>query len=98
MNTPPTSRYGEGDDGLGNPIGTTYEIPWEGGHHSFVTSTTYRALLMEQSALSETQARIPNIDHLTVQELQALHGLVNMLLQHKVCGNPVEGVIFEPRR
>lgn len=48
-------------------------------------------LLGQTVAQSESTRRIPNIDHLTVQELQSLAGLVNLLLQHKVCGDPSKG-------
>lgn len=39
--------------------------------------------------------RIPNVDHLTVQELQALQGRLNLLLQHRVLGDPM-GFVCTP--
>lgn len=39
---------------------------------------------------SETR-RIPNVDDLTVQELQGLQARINLLLQHKVLGDPSKG-------
>lgn len=53
--------------------------------------TDLHAKMLYESAQSEKR-RIPNVDDLTVQELQALQSRIYLLLQHKVLGDPSKGV------
>lgn len=73
-------------DGLWSFIEHGCDARQEDKHHALQSLDAIKALL------SETR-RIPNVDELTVQELRALQGRINLLLQHKVCGDPVRGVI-----
>jgi hypothetical protein len=52
----------------------------------------YRAVERRMTP-SATEER--SLDDMSVQELQGLLARVNMLLQHKVCGDPSSGVTFE---
>jgi hypothetical protein len=64
-------------------------------HVEDLWSDYMRLLREKQDSLVPSATEERSLDDMSVQELQGLLARVNMLLQHKVCGDPSSGVTFE---